>query len=245
MNDAKRRFFLSGLKLLDTSQLVLSFGLATILLVQWDQRSTLQHFLSVRVKLSNCAVFASILLAWRVIFSLCGLYRSRRLSTRGAELADVLKAAGFASILLALLAEVFRIRMITSGFLLAFWFLSSFLLVNSRIMLRPALAIVRKRGRNLRNMVVLGQTRRAIDFARTIQNKPELGYRLLGFVDDDWHGMAEFRQTGFPLVASYRRTWLNFCAATWSMKSRCTCHCVRLMAGRVTRPPCAKSTAFS
>ena len=203
MNDAKRRFFLSGLKLLDTSHLVLSFGLATILLVNWDQRSTLQHFLSVRVKLSNCAVFASILLAWHVIFSLCGLYKSRRLSTRGGELADVLKAAGFASILLALLAEVFRIRMITPGFLLAFWFLSSFLLVTSRLMLRPALAILRKRGRNLRNMVVLGTNSRAIDFAQTIRNKPELGYRLLGFVDDDWRGMAEFRQTGFPLVAGY------------------------------------------
>jgi hypothetical protein len=77
MNEAKRRFLVGGLKLFDISQMILSFGLATMLVVHWDERDGLEHFLSIRVKLSNCVTFASILLAWNIIFSLCGLYESK------------------------------------------------------------------------------------------------------------------------------------------------------------------------
>jgi exopolysaccharide biosynthesis polyprenyl glycosylphosphotransferase len=204
MNEAKRRVVLSGLKLFDVSQLIVAFGLATILAVRWDQSVGLEQFFSVRVKLSNCVAFGSILLTWHVILSLCGLYESKRLSARFIEIIEVLKATALSSAVLAVLAELLRIKMITPRFLLAFWVLGSFLLVASRLTLRPLLASLRRRGRNLRYMLVLGTNARAITFARKIQEKPELGYRLLGFVDDDWQKMPEFKQTGFPLVSDHK-----------------------------------------
>jgi exopolysaccharide biosynthesis polyprenyl glycosylphosphotransferase len=70
----------------------------------------------------------------------------------------------------------------------------------SRLTMRPLLAGLRRRGRNLRCMVVVGTNSRAIEFAHKIQAKSELGYRLLGFVDDDWHGMEKFKQTGFSRI---------------------------------------------
>ncbi len=203
MNEAKRRFLLSGLKLFDISQLILSFGLATILVVRWDRGDSLEQFLSVRVKLSNCLAFGFILLTWHVILVLCGLYESKRLSARSVEVIEVLKATALSSAVLAVLAELFRIKMMTPRFLVFFWILSSFLLATSRLALRPVLASMRRRGRNLRQMLVLGTNPRAIGFAHTIQNKPELGYRLLGFVDDEWQKLAEFKQTGLPLVSDY------------------------------------------
>lgn len=201
MNEAKRRFLLSGLKIFDISQMTLSFGLATILVVHWDYGNSLEQFLSIRIKLSNCFTFGSILLAWHIVFSLCGLYQSKRLTARRIEIIDLLKASTFSSVLLALLAELFRIRMVTPRFLAFFWIISSLLLETSRLVMRPLLASLRKRGRNIRNMLVVGTNPRAIEFARRIQKKPELGYRLLGFVDGDWPGMAEFTQTGLPLVS--------------------------------------------
>ena len=203
MNEAKRRFLLSGLNGVFISQLILSYGLATILVVHWDERVRLQQFLAVRVKLSNCLAFGFILLTWHLILVLCGLYESKRLSARFVEVIEVLKATALSSAVLAVLAELFRIKMITPRFLVFFWVLSSFLLATSRLALRPVLASMRRRGRNLRQMLVLGTNSRAIDFARRIQRKPELGYRLLGFVDDDWQRMAEFKKTGFPLVSDY------------------------------------------
>jgi exopolysaccharide biosynthesis polyprenyl glycosylphosphotransferase len=203
MNEAKRRFFLGGLKLFDVSQLIVSFGLATILVARWQPGVSLEHFLSVRVKLSNCVAFAFIMLAWHIIFSMCGLYESKRLSARRAEIIDVLKAVALSTALLALLAALIRIMMITPRFLASFWLISSFLLVTSRLALRPLLASLRRHGRNLHHILILGTNSRATDFARKILEKPELGYRLVGFVDDDWQRMAEFKQTGFPLVSDY------------------------------------------
>ena len=203
MNEAKRRFILSGIKLFDISQLVLSFGLATILVAHWERTVSLEQFLSIRVKLSNCALFAFILLAWHIIFSVCGVYESKRLSARRVEIIELLKAVALSTALLALLAELIRISMITSRFLASFWLISSLLFVASRLALRPLLGALRKRGRNLRHMLVLGTNPRAIDFARKILDKPELGYRLVGFVDEDWQRIAEFKQTGFPLVSDF------------------------------------------
>jgi exopolysaccharide biosynthesis polyprenyl glycosylphosphotransferase len=204
MNEAKRRFILSGIKLFDISLLILSFSLATMLVAHWERGVSLEQFLAIRVKLSNCAVFAFFLLAWHIIFSMCGLYESKRLSARRVEIIELLKAITFTTALLALLAEVVRITMITPRFLVSFWFISLLLLVTSRLVLRPLLASLRRRGRNLRHMLVLGTNSRAIDFARKILEKPELGYRLAGFVDDDWQRIAEFKQTGFPLVSNYQ-----------------------------------------
>jgi exopolysaccharide biosynthesis polyprenyl glycosylphosphotransferase len=204
MNEAKRRFILSGIKLFDISQLVLSFGLATILGAHRERSVSLEQFLSIRVKLSNYVVFASILAVWHIIFSLCRVYESKRLSAKRVEIIELLKAVALSTALLALLAELIRISMITSRFLAYFWLISSFLVVTSRLILRPLLAKLRRSGRNLRHMLVLGTNSRAIDFSRKILEKPELGYRLVGFVDEDWQRIAEFRQTGFPLVSDFK-----------------------------------------
>jgi exopolysaccharide biosynthesis polyprenyl glycosylphosphotransferase len=204
MNAAKRRFVLSGLKLFDSFLLILSFGLASAFVAYGDKGVALEQFFSMRVKLSNCIAFVSIVVAWHIIFCFCGLYESRRLSARRAELIDVIKATTLSSALLAVLAGSHRIKMITPSFLASFLLVSLVLLTASRLVLRPLLASLRRRGRNLRYVLVLGTNARAIDFARKIEANPELGYRILGFVDDDWHGMSEFKETGFRLASAYK-----------------------------------------
>jgi len=203
MNEAKRRFLLTGMKLFDLSILIVSFGLSTLTVGQSQRAVSLEQFLSMRVKLSNCIEFAGVALLWYAIFSLCGLYKSKRLSARRVENFELLTATALATGLLALLAELIRISLITPYFLVLFWAISSLLCMSSRLVLRPVLAAVRKRGRNLRHMLILGTNPRAIEFAHKILQKPELGYRLVGFVDDDWPGLSEFQQTGFPLVSDH------------------------------------------
>ena len=65
-------------------------------------------------------------------------------------------------------------------------------LVN-RIVIRRMLRSIRRRG-SLRYVLILGTNSRAIKFARYITAKPELGYRVLGFVDDEWPGLQDFRK---------------------------------------------------
>lgn len=203
MNEAKRHFLVNMLKLFDLGLVLLSFGLATILVASSDKGFSIAGFLSIRVKLSNFAVFATLLIVWHILFALSGLYESNRLSTNRTESLEVVQAVTLATACLTLFAEVFRIRFATPLFLVLFWVISTATVVTGRIVLRYMLGVIRSRGRNLRYILVLGTNRRAIDFARRIQAKPQLGYRVIGFVDDEWHGKREFVRTGYELSCTF------------------------------------------
>lgn len=41
-------------------------------------------------------------------------------------------------------------------------------------------------------MVIVGTNLRAFRFAQEIKSKPALGYRLLGYVENDWQGNHYF-----------------------------------------------------
>ena len=118
-------------------------------------------------------------------------------------MADVSKATTLSVVCFVAIGSVFSVRMITLSFLALFWVTSTAGLCTFRFLLRVALARIRTRGRNLRYMLILGTNPRAVDFARRISAKQERGYRLLGFVDDDWQGLAEFKASGFRLVSNY------------------------------------------
>jgi exopolysaccharide biosynthesis polyprenyl glycosylphosphotransferase len=73
--------------------------------------------------------------------------------------------------------------LITPAFLIFFWAVATFNTMMSRILLRWVLRRLRLRGRNLRNVVIVGSNDRAIAYARKIESRPELGYRVKGFAD--------------------------------------------------------------
>jgi exopolysaccharide biosynthesis polyprenyl glycosylphosphotransferase len=96
----------------------------------------------------------------------------------------------------------FEITIVTPGFVLLFWVLSSGLVITARVAIRRLLWSLRLRGLNLRNILILGTNVRAIGLANKIEARPELGYRILGFVDDDWSGKEDFVRTGRRLCCT-------------------------------------------
>ena len=204
MSEVNRRFLLNALKLFDLGLVFVSFGIATFLVASAQHSVPIGQFLSLRVKLSNCVIFAVALLLCHLMYSLCGLYESRRLSSRGAELLDAVKATSLSTLGFAVLSSLCHLRVVTTArFLLLFWAFSSLTLVLSRVLLRYLLARARRNGHNLRHILVLGTNARAIQFARKIAAAPEQGYRLVGFVDDDWPLIHEFRATGMRLACDF------------------------------------------
>jgi len=204
VNIAKRRFLLGALKLFNLGLLAMSFALATALLVsETGGGATLAAFLSIRVKLSNIVVCAAILLVWHAVFSFCGLYRSSRLSTELPLIVDSVKATTFATIFLMAVARSCKIAMITSRFIVLFWIFSSVLIVSGRVVIRYLLKRARLQGRNLRHMLILGTNQRAIAFARNIELRPEYGYRIVGFVDDEWPGLQDFPAMQYSLCCNF------------------------------------------
>jgi exopolysaccharide biosynthesis polyprenyl glycosylphosphotransferase len=199
------------LKVLNLGLMLASFGIVTMLQVsEQDRGMPLFAFLSIRVKLVNLVIFSLILLAWHFIFSLCGQYQSQRLASWRSVVANSASATTIASLFLGFAGMVFRISLVTPQFLLLFWLCASTLVAGSRLLIRSCLEIVRVRGRNLRYILILGTNRRAIEFARRLDSTPEWGYRVLGFVDRQWHE-GDGRETlhrlccGFDDLAEYLR----------------------------------------
>jgi exopolysaccharide biosynthesis polyprenyl glycosylphosphotransferase len=192
------------LKLFDLALLILSFGMATLAILPHMARigpPSLADFLSMRIKLQNFVVFFFLLGVWHAIFSLFGLYSSKRLASRKREVFDALKATTMSSAVLAFGTIVLGFRMVTPAFIVAFWALSSVLVASTRLALRTCLRRFRARGHNVRNMLIVGTNRRALDFAKTVQSRPDLGYCVLGFADIDWAGSEELKQNGYEVLS--------------------------------------------
>jgi exopolysaccharide biosynthesis polyprenyl glycosylphosphotransferase len=202
MND-HHRLIIGLLKLFDLVLVVLAFALTTISRVNAEHTVTLAQFLSMRAKISNLVILFFALIVCHVIFTMCGLYRSRRLTGRNSEALDLLRATTTYLTFFLALSYVFSIRMITIQFLAEFWVLTTCSLIASRLILRIVGDRVRIRGRDQRHMLILGTNARAIEFARRIMASRERGYRLLGFVDDEWPGLAALKSAGFPVVSDY------------------------------------------
>jgi exopolysaccharide biosynthesis polyprenyl glycosylphosphotransferase len=192
-----------ALQVADMALIMVSFGLGAVVSLNVGKWTAITGFFASKVSLSSCVLFAIAILACHGIFSLCGLYESKRLSTKHAESADVLRAMTLATALLWAEGKSFSISLITPYFLVAFWTFGSLTIIAMRLLLRYVLGAIRKRGGNLHHVLVLGTNPRAIEFGRRIEAMPDRGYRLLGFVDDTWSGIEEFNATGFRLACGY------------------------------------------
>jgi len=211
MGTIRHELLVRAYKLFDVVLLILSFGVATLPVLARVGTRSFQDFLSIKIKLENFVVFFLLLWFWHLIFSMLRLYDSKRLASRRAEVFDVVTATSLSSLVLLIASVVLKFQMVKPGFVAIFWISSTFLVAASRVILRTIQRNLRLRGQNLRNMLIVGSNRRAIEFARTIQSRPELGYRILGFADDPWPGSGEVSQHGWSLVSDFEhlRTYLR------------------------------------
>jgi exopolysaccharide biosynthesis polyprenyl glycosylphosphotransferase len=201
MNPVRRRLLDLLFNVVDLAVMVTSFVLAAETLVSGSQWNSLLHFFELRLSVSNLLLFIVWMAAWYVIFTAFGLYRTHRLSTARAEIFDVIKATSFATTAILAFASILDIDLVTYRFLVVFWVLSTAITVLARLILRAILERFRVRGRNLRNLLIVGTNARALRFAEAVENKPTLGYQVMGFVDEQWRGVAQFRRTGRELAA--------------------------------------------
>jgi hypothetical protein len=52
-------------------------------------------------------------------------------------------------------------------------------------------------------MLIVGTNPRAVRFAKKLESKPELGYHLIGFVENHWEMNHEFRENGYSIVSDF------------------------------------------
>ncbi|GJL63871.1 MAG: UDP-phosphate galactose phosphotransferase [Nitrospirales bacterium] len=200
----RRKILIESLKGIDLILLILAFSLSVAIAYTPSGNISFSDFFAIRVKVENIIFVSAMVILWHSIFSFFQIYESRRLSTLKDECLDLLKSMSLATFVLVTAAVIFNVEIITQGFVLAFWSIGLILIVGSRLVLRFALKQARLNGRNIRNILIAGTNPRAIQFARDIQAKPELGYNLVGFLDEPWAGTDHFKQTGNTIVSDFK-----------------------------------------
>jgi exopolysaccharide biosynthesis polyprenyl glycosylphosphotransferase len=200
MTNFRRQTLLKMLMLVDLAILAISCVAASVQVWHLTASYAFATFFSMRVKVLNILLVLGLFYTWHVIFSAFRLYGSRRLGNRRQEAIDVLRAVTVAVLVLAIAGPVFRVQMITPAFVLVFWAVSSVSLILCRLLMRVLLALLRSRGHNLRQVLIVGTNPRAEEFARLIEGRPELGYQFIGFADEEWAGNRDFAEKGKSIV---------------------------------------------
>lgn len=123
---------------------------------------------------------------YMLLYYWCNVYSPKRTVRRRHEIYGILKAntiglALFIIILYLIMREINFSRTVMG----IFYVLNVFLTTCSRIVLRKALQTMRKKGYNLKHILLVGYSRAAEEYINRIFDNPQWGYVVCGILDDN------------------------------------------------------------
>ena len=139
-------------------------------------------------------LFPIVLLVWPIVFYFHGLYQMKRGRSRVDEALTILVAILLASLLISGLHAWYRPAQApgsleyftySRAFLALFALLDLVLVVAARVGLRAWLRQLRLRGYNVQRILIVGAGSLGLEIAEKIAAHHDLGFELLGFLDDD------------------------------------------------------------
>ena len=142
-------------------------------------------------------VFLAIALTcgWHLSLVAAGFYRSHRMATQWQMVIMNVRGSLFAALCTMTWSTLHVVasgrpfhstrEVVYKG--MFFWMCALTLMIASRSATRGVAAFLRRHGRNLRYVLVVGSNRRAVALAEHLIAHSSMGYRVVGFVDEEWH----------------------------------------------------------
>jgi exopolysaccharide biosynthesis polyprenyl glycosylphosphotransferase len=174
----RRKALLTLLKLTDLAMVVVGLVLA-IVLTTTHHGLDWEAVVEMRVSLLNVLFVGAYLLAWHFVLRMRGLYNSYRLSPASREFKDLGMSVMIATAPLLPSSLLLGFEYVNPLFLIVFPSLAFVLLGAERRLLRTAARRLRSLGRNLRDVVIVGDGGAALDAAARLAQRESLGYRVV------------------------------------------------------------------
>src|SRR6202140_3351210 len=174
------------LKLSDVSLLL--FSLALTIVHRYSPAENPDFviaYLSERIKITNALLGFSLVISWHIALAVQGLYVSHRLRPLGLELKEISRAVLISSVTLLVAANLGRLPTINVRTVAMFGLVSFGLIGSMRFVLRLNLRRLRRRGHNVKTLLIVGGGARGRAFAAQLNLRQDLGYRVLGYVDSN------------------------------------------------------------
>jgi exopolysaccharide biosynthesis polyprenyl glycosylphosphotransferase len=175
--------FLFTQMLLDAAMLASAFVVAYILRRNVDLRGPFiepspSEYLSMLVVLVGCTI---------VVFNVSGLYRLKRGVSRFDEFFKVGGAVSVGTVVtIAVLSLILADRFIYSRqLLITGWVLCILFVMLGRLLHSGLVVLLRRHGIDAERVLIVGAGQTGAIILDTIERSPQLGYRVVGFVDDE------------------------------------------------------------
>ncbi len=144
-----------------------------------------------------------IWLIWAFVFRRVGLYRPMRAVKRTREILLLINANLFATVLFIAVTYLFREKDVPFSRLVFLYFgvLAALFTCIERSLLRVLLREIRRRGYNLRFMLIVGAGKVASDIVARVRMHRELGIQVIGCLSRD--GAEAKGPKGIPVIGAY------------------------------------------
>lgn len=186
MTDRNGSLSNSFLKLSDLSLLLVSLGLTIVHRYSpAENPDFVIDYLSERIKVTNALLGVGLVISWHIAFAVQGLYVSHRLRPLRLELKEIGRAVLFSSLALLVGANLGSWPTINLRTVAMFGLVSFGLIGSMRLALRLNLRRLRRRGHNVKTLLIVGGGARGRQFAERVNLRQDLGYRVLGYIDSD------------------------------------------------------------
>ncbi len=119
------------------------------------------------------------------LYHKCGIYTPKRTARGKHEVYRILQAntIGIAALIIILYMIIHEINY-SRSVMAIFYVLNLFLMTCSRFFMRKTLRYVRRKGYNLKHILLVGYSRAAEEYINRILDNPQWGYAVCGILDD-------------------------------------------------------------
>ena len=149
------------------------------------------ELLQMRIQLKNVLFMLGYLSLWHLVLRQCELYHSYRLSGVSRELRDLAIAVSGATAPLVPLTPLMGFTFVTIPFLIVFAGTAFVGLSIERRSFRAVAARLRRYGRNLRNVILVGSGDEALELTAKLARREDLGYSIVGVIQTSVAGAEQ------------------------------------------------------
>ena len=181
MIEANEKYYNRFLAVVDAVILIISYWLA------WYVRFR-SGFFSSSVEAVPYAVYMRALFvmipAMFVLYSACNLYSTHRLKGRRVEIASITQANITGGLIFMTVLQLLHQEYWSRSMIFIFFVFNVVLDVCARFFIWGSVCRMRKRGRNLKNVLLVGYSRAAEEYIDRVVANPQWGYNIRGILDD-------------------------------------------------------------
>lgn len=152
-----------------------------------------RHVLDATLHIEDAIGILILAVGWIGIFDYFIRYKADRLVALNNQLKNLLRATCLASFWLMMVSAIFSVKSFNILNILIFFVVVTLVGIVSRLALRVLLLGARRSGYNYRYLIVVGANDRACQVAAKIDDKPELGYKIVGFVAETPEAMEGWK----------------------------------------------------